>query len=85
VGVAVKGHGYRGVPEKMLHESRVDATPQKQGSARVPEVVPTDGGEASAPEERLEVAVDYVSGIQRGGLACDENEPWVLVINPYRT
>ena len=41
----------------------MDATPQKQGSARVPEVVPTDGGEASAPEERLKVAVDWILGL----------------------
>ncbi len=59
----------------MLDQLRVDATPQKQGSARVPEVVPTDGGEASAPEERLEVAVDYVLGVLCGALARGENEP----------
>jgi hypothetical protein len=44
VRVAVEGHGYAGVPEKMLDQFRVDATPQKQGSARVPEIVPTNGG-----------------------------------------
>jgi hypothetical protein len=63
VGVAVKCHGYGGVPEKMLHEFRVDAAPQKEGSAGVPEIVPTNGREACLLEERLEVAVDYVLGV----------------------
>jgi hypothetical protein len=44
VRVAVEGHGYRGVPEKMLYEFRVDAAPQKQSSARVTKIVPADRG-----------------------------------------
>jgi hypothetical protein len=74
VRVAVEGHGYRGVPQKMLGQFRVDTAPQKEGSARVAEVVPADRGEARVLEERLEVAVDYVLGVQRGALACGENE-----------
>jgi hypothetical protein len=41
----------------------------------VPEIVPADRGEACLLEERLEVAVDYVLGVQRGALARGENEP----------
>lgn len=44
MGIAVKGHGYRGVPEKMLHEFRVDPAPQEEGSAGMTEIVPTDRG-----------------------------------------
>src|SRR5215210_8061110 len=57
VRVAVKVHGYRGVPEKVLYEFRVDAAPQKEGSAGVPEIVPADRREARVLEVRLEVAV----------------------------
>jgi hypothetical protein len=75
VRVAVKGHGYRGMTEKMLHEFRVDAAPQKEGSAGMTEVVPADRGEVCLLEERLELAVDYVLGVLRGALARGENEP----------
>ena len=63
----------------MLHEFRVDAASQKEGSAGMTEVVPADRGEARMQEERLEVAVDYVLSVLRGALACGENEPRVLV------
>ena len=73
--IAVEGHGYAGVPKKVLDQFRVDAAPQKEGSAGVPEIVPADRGEACLLEERLEVAVDYVLSVLRGALACGENEP----------
>jgi hypothetical protein len=73
--VAIEGHGYRGVPKKMLDQFRVDAAPQKQSSAGVPEIVPADRREARVLEQRLEVAVDYVLGVHRGALARGENEP----------
>jgi hypothetical protein len=44
VRVAVKSHGYAGEPEEVLDQFRVDATPQKEGGARMPEVVPADKG-----------------------------------------
>ncbi len=47
----------------MLDEFRVDAAPQKEGSAGVPEIVPANTGEASTLEERLEVAVHYVLSV----------------------
>ena len=68
--VAVKSHGYRGVSQKMLDQFRVDATSQKQRGTCVPEIVPTNGGEACLLEEQLEVAVDYVLGV----LADDQPE-----------
>ena len=46
--VAVERHGYGGVPEEVLDQFRVDAASQKQGSARVPEIVPADRGESPA-------------------------------------
>ena len=49
--------------KKMLDQFRMNATPQKQRSARVSEVVPADRGEVCLLEERLEVEVDYVLGI----------------------
>ncbi len=63
----------------MLYSLRVDVAPQEQGSARVPEIVPADRGEARSLEERLEVAIDYVLGVQRGALARAENEVRVFV------
>jgi len=45
----------------------------------VPEIVPADKREILLLEQRLEVAVDDVLGVQRGALACGENEPRVLV------
>jgi hypothetical protein len=58
----------------VLDQFWVDATPQEQGRACEPYIVPADKGETCALEQ-LEVAVDYVSGVQRGALACGENEP----------
>jgi hypothetical protein len=63
VRVAVEGHCYRGVPQKMLYEFRVDAAPQKEGGAHVPEIVPTNRVETFSLEERLEVAVHYVLSV----------------------
>jgi hypothetical protein len=63
----------------MLYEFRVDATPQKQGSECVPEIVPTNRGEARVLEERLEVAVDYVLGVKGGTLTSREYEVRVFV------
>jgi hypothetical protein len=47
----------------MLYEFRVDAAPQKQGSARVSEIVPTNGGEISTSQQGFEVAVHNVLSI----------------------
>jgi hypothetical protein len=63
------------VTEKMLHEFRVDAAPQKEGGAGVSEIVPADWGDTRMLEERLEVTVDHVLGVQRDALARGENEP----------
>jgi hypothetical protein len=57
-------------PKKVLDQFRVDATPEQQSSACVPEIVPANRGEACSLEERLEVAVDYVLGV----LADDQPE-----------
>ncbi len=65
VRVAVEGHGYRGVPEKMRYEFRVDAASRQEGSAGVPEIVQANGGEARVLKEQLEAAVDYVLGARR--------------------
>jgi len=58
------------VSQKMLDQFRVDAKSQKQRGTCVPEIVPTNGGEACLLEERLEVAVDCVLGV----LADDQPE-----------
>jgi hypothetical protein len=63
VRVAIKGHGYAGVSKKVLDELRVNAAPQKQRSACVPEIVPTNRGEIRMLEVRLEVEVDYVLSV----------------------
>ncbi len=40
----------------------------------MPEVVVADIGETGVPQERFEVAVDYVLGLQGGAYLCGENE-----------
>ena len=65
VRVAVEGHGYRGVPEKMLYEFRVDVASRQEDSAGVPEIMPENRGEACVLKEQLGVAVDYVLGARR--------------------
>jgi hypothetical protein len=47
----------------VLEQFRVNAAPQKQGSASVPEIVPANRREIYALEERLEVAVHYVLSV----------------------
>jgi hypothetical protein len=79
VRVAVKGHGYRGVPEKVLYEFRVDAAPQKEGSAGVPEVVEAHGvGETGLLEEGLEVAAVEVVAVDGRADLRGEDQPVVL-------
>ncbi len=63
----------------MLDQFRVDATPQKEGSACVPEIVPTNRGETRTLEERLEVAVHDVLSVKGGTLTSRENEVRVFV------
>ena len=58
--VPIKGHGYRGVPEKMLDQFWMNAAPKEQGSARMSEVVPAFAGWPRMPEQGLEVAVDDI-------------------------
>jgi hypothetical protein len=79
VRVAIKSHGYAGVPQEVLDQFRVDATPQKQVGACVPEIVPTNRGETRALEERLEVAVDDVLSVEGSTLTSSENEVRVFV------
>jgi hypothetical protein len=45
----------------------------------MPEVVPAYIGQPRSPEERLEMAVDDVLGIERRPLGGGEDEPGVLV------
>ena len=45
VAVAVQGHGYSGMPEKLLYQLRVVSSAQKQCRARVAEVVKADVGQ----------------------------------------
>jgi hypothetical protein len=68
------------VPEKMLHEFRVDPAPQNEGSAGMMKVVPADRGKACLLEEWLEVTVDYVLSVLWGALARGENEPVILYV-----
>jgi hypothetical protein len=44
---------------------RVNATPQKQGGARVPEVVPANIAKPCALQQGLEVPVDDVQGVHQ--------------------
>jgi hypothetical protein len=77
--VAVEGELYAGVPCEVLDELGMHAPAEKQREARVPEVVPAYVGQPCAPEQRLEVAVDYGLRIERRTLGSGEDEPGVLV------
>ena len=52
------------MPQKMLDQFRVYAAFQKQCSACVPEIVPTNKGEIRKLETQLEVAVDYILSVE---------------------
>jgi hypothetical protein len=62
---AIKSHGYAGVAQKMQNQFRVNAAPQKQSGARVPEVVPANIAKPCALQQGLEVPVDDVQGVYR--------------------
>ena len=63
----------------MLDQFRVNAAPKKQSSACVPEIMPANRGETSTLQERLEVAVDYVLGVEGSTLTCGEKEVRIVV------
>jgi hypothetical protein len=62
--------------------TRFGWTPQNQGSACVPEIVPTNKGETRALEERLEVAVDDVLSVEGSTFAGGEYETVLLLVGP---
>ena len=82
VRVAVEGQLHAGVSERLLHVGRVRPPREQEGSVSVPEIMPSYVGQPCPLEERFEVAVDYVLGVERGALARGENEPRVLVVKP---
>ena len=77
--VVVEGHGCASVPKKVLDQFRMDAAPQKQCGACMPEVMLANRGKTRKLEEWLEVTVDYVLSVKRSALACGKNEVKVFV------
>jgi hypothetical protein len=57
----------------------MDAPPWKQGSARVPEMVPADRRETSTIRQRFEVPVDDLLRIARCSFTRGENELRIFV------
>jgi hypothetical protein len=72
---AVEGQLYAGVPGEVLNVLRVGATSEQDREAGVPQIVPTDRGETSVLEERLEVPVNYVLGVEGSTFPGGEHEP----------
>ena len=62
------------MPKRLLNIGRVGATGQQQGGVGVPEIMPAYRWQPCLLEQRLEVAVDDVLGIQGSSLARGENE-----------
>jgi hypothetical protein len=75
VRITIEGHGYAHVPKQRLDQFGVDTSPQEQSGARVPEILPADRGETRVLEERLEVPVDNVLGVERSTFPGREYEP----------
>ncbi len=68
--------------EEMLDEFRVDAATKEEGGAGVPEVVEANIRETGTFQERLEVTIHHVLGVERGTLDGGENEVGILVERP---
>jgi hypothetical protein len=79
VRVAIEGELYAGVPREVLNELGMYVSAEKQSEARVPQVMPAYVGQPRSPEQRLEMAVDDVLGVERCTLGGGEDEPRVLV------
>ena len=56
------------MPKRFLNIGRVGATGEQQGGVGVPEIVPPYVRQPRPLEERLEVAVDDVLGVERRAL-----------------
>jgi hypothetical protein len=78
VGVPIEGELDRGVSGEMLDVLRVRATSKQDRQAGMPEIVPVYIGQTGSLQERLEVAVDNVLGVEGSALARGEHKPVVL-------
>ena len=66
--------------QKMLNRFRVNAAPQKQGGARVPEVVPANIAKPCALQQGLELPIDDVQCVHRRAVGAEHE----AVIPPIR-
>src|SRR5215203_1339620 len=78
VRVAVEGQLHAGVSERLLHVGRMHPPREQEGSVSVPDIVPPYVRQARSFEERLEVAVDDILGVQWSTLAGREPKPIIL-------
>ncbi len=81
VGVALKRERGGGVSGERLQVPYRLAALGKQGQAAMPEIVEPDGGETRPHEERLEVPVDDVLGLDGTAREVGEHEAQYIYNN----
>ena len=79
VRVAIKSHGDAGAPQKVLDQCLVNAATQKQCSARVPKIVPTNGGKSARLRSGLKWRLTMFWESTGVPPVCGENEVRVCV------
>jgi hypothetical protein len=62
------------MPKRFLNIGRVGATGQQKGGVGVPEIMPAYRWQLRPLEQRLEVTVYDVLGVERGALARSEHK-----------
>ena len=67
------------MPREVLNVLGVNPPREQQREAGMPQVVPAYAGQSRASEQRLEVAVDHVLGVERRPQTGGEDETVVLV------
>jgi hypothetical protein len=78
MAVPVKRHGYRGMPQQLLDELRVDAAREQQSSTRVPKIVQRHRWQPGGHQQGLEAATVHHVPPRGCSLAKGEYEPVVF-------
>lgn len=79
MGVSIQRHGNGIVSKELLNDLWVDASPQKQRGARMPEIMEADLRETRLPQQRLEGTLYEILGVEGRPVLGREDQAVIFV------